>query len=61
MMNELGLSVFVMGVCIRFDFDFLLENMKILIKMVGINFLIIDGYYCIEKIVVIEMVNLMMF
>lgn len=59
-MNELGLSAFVMGARVGFDPAILIENMKVLIKTTGTNFLIIDGHHCTEKTTVIETVNSMM-
>lgn len=59
-MNELGLSAFVMGARVGFDPAILIENMKVLIKTAGTNFLIIDGHHCTEKTTVIETVNSMM-
>ena len=59
-MNELGLSTFVMGARAGFEPQVLIDSMKTLIRTAAPNFLIIDGHHCAEKTAVIETVNSMM-
>lgn len=59
-MNELGLSAFIMGARMGFDPKLLIDNMEVLIKRAGQNFLIADGHHCTEKTTVIETINSMM-
>jgi len=60
LMNELGLSAFVMAARVGFDPEVIVEHMKGLIAGAKPNFLIVDGHHCAEKTAVIETVNSMM-
>lgn len=60
LMNELGLSAFVMGARIGFSPEILIEKMKTLISRAGRNFLILDGHHCLEKTTFVETLNSMM-
>lgn len=59
-MNELGLSAFVMGARTGFPPEILMEGLKELARTAGTNFLITDGHHCTEKAAVIETINSMM-
>ena len=60
LMNELGLSAYVMGARVAFDPEILIDKMRYQAETAGKNFLITDGHHCLEKSAIMEAVHSMM-
>ena len=60
LMNELGLSAYVMGARVAFDPEILIDKMRYQAETAGKNFLISDGHHCLEKSAIMEAVHSMM-
>ena len=60
LMNELGLSAYVMGARVAFDPEILIDKMRYQAETAGKNFLITDGHHCLEKRAIMVAVHSMM-